>query len=530
MPKGRPPSRLSHAARPRQESGKSAGATPDGTHIVDGSVGAILLVRPSGRITRTNAAAARLFKYRPEELIDRDISQILPNAATLLSQVPAKSDRAPRWRQISGRTKSGRTLDLRIACRRLRLDRKQYIAISLDDAAPTRRMRQQLRASQTYLAKIVELSDDGIISVRADGTIQLFSSGAEHMFGYKAVEVLGRNLDMLLPTDLRASHAQHMANFLSYKGATRRMGQRSEVLAQRKSGVTFPVDVSIMHFNVGNETILTAILRDITERKRNEHALEEAKRLAELASRAKSAFLANMSHELRTPLNAIIGFAEVMSRETFGPLGSSRYQTYCTDIHQAGTHLLNVINDVLDVAKIEAGGLMANNDDVDVHAVIRSCVQMVRERITAAGLYLVVDVAAALPALHADERLLKQMLLNLLSNAAKFTPKGGITITANRTGEGELVIAVQDTGIGMAAADIPKAMQAFGQIDSTFNRRVGGTGLGLHLVRSMIELQGGRLQLESEPAIGTTVRLVFGAERLNQSLPTHPQEGPASSR
>jgi PAS domain S-box-containing protein len=376
-------------------------------------------------------------------------------------------------------------------------------------------IRDQLKASQVHFAKIIELSTDAIISVDSHGRITLFNTGAEAMFGYPAARVLGRPLEILIPKRFRGRHRAHIASFIGGdKGSMRRMGQRGEILARRKGGAEFPAEASIMHYIVQNEPVLTAILRDISDRVATEAARHEAMRQAELANRAKSEFLANMSHELRTPLNAIIGFTEVMTRETFGPLGSPRYRGYCKDIGEAGRHLLCLINDVLDVSKIEAGQMRPLESEVDVAAILQACLRMVRERALAADLLVHVNVADDLPALLCDERLLKQMLLNLLSNAIKFTLEGSITVNALVAADATLQISVADTGIGIAGADIPKALQPFGQVDSTLTRRFGGTGLGLHLTRSMVELHGGHLDLTSTIGIGTTATLTFPAGRL----------------
>jgi PAS domain S-box-containing protein len=367
-----------------------------------------------------------------------------------------------------------------------------------------------LQASQIHFAKIVELSTDAIISVDAQGRITLFNAGAEAMFGYPATRILGRPLDLLVPKRYRGRHRAHIAAFIAdHHGSMRRMGQRGDILARRRGGAEFPAEASIMHYEINGERVLTAILRDISDRVATERARQEAVRQVELANRTKSDFLANMSHELRTPLNAIIGFTEVMSRETFGPLGGDRYRGYCKDIGEAGRHLLSLINDVLDVAKIEAGQMRPVLRRVDVAAAIRSCLRMVRQRIEAAGLLLRTEIDRDLPPLLCDERLLKQMLLNLLSNAIKFTPQGEVTVSAGRAAAGDCRISVSDTGIGIAEHDIPTALLPFGQIESSLSRKFGGTGLGLHLVRNMIELHGGHFDLSSELGRGTTATLVF---------------------
>ncbi|MBM3601099.1 MAG: hypothetical protein FJX35_23115 [Alphaproteobacteria bacterium] len=241
----------------------------------------------------------------------------------------------------------------------------------------------------------------------------------------------------------------------------------------------------------------------------------EARRLSEYANRAKSEFLARMSHELRTPLNAIIGFADIMRNGMFGPLGSPRYHDYVADIRSSGRHLLDIINDILDLAKIEAGRYELAEERIDPARIIASTMRFVRERAQIGGVQLVTTIGPDTPMLRADERSLKQIMVNLLSNAVKFTPSGGtVTAFTRLTAAGELVIGVTDTGIGMAAGEIPEALRPFGQTKSAHVAANEGTGLGLALVKSMIELHGGKLDLESSVGVGTTAMARFPADRV----------------
>jgi signal transduction histidine kinase len=231
---------------------------------------------------------------------------------------------------------------------------------------------------------------------------------------------------------------------------------------------------------------------------------------AQVADRAKSEFLANMSHELRTPLNAIIGFSESMSLALFGPL-SAQYREYAQDIHAAGGHLLNILNDILDLSKVEAGYLELHSQKIEVAHLFNDCARFIVNRLVGQNIeFQPTDIV-----IWADEMRLKQVMLNLLSNAIKFTPaEGSITIAATVAETGDVTISVRDTGIGIKAADIPVALAPFGQIANPQTLLHPGTGLGLPLARHLIELHGGRMSLESESGIGTTVRLTLPANRL----------------
>jgi PAS domain S-box-containing protein len=256
---------------------------------------------------------------------------------------------------------------------------------------------------------------------------------------------------------------------------------------------------------------------DITERRRVEADLRRAKDEAELASRSKTEFLANMSHELRTPLNAIIGFSDILMGQIFGPLGDGRYGDYARDIRDSGLHLLNLINDVLDVSKVEFGKVELIEETVDIVAIVESCARLMRDRAETAGLRLAQELPSGLPQFLGDSRRLKQILLNLLSNAVKFTPSGGrVTVRATFAPEDGFRIIVEDTGIGIAGADLEKALRPFGQIDSRLARKYQGTGLGLPLARSMAELHGGKLELDSSPGQGTTATIWLPAGRVLQ--------------
>jgi signal transduction histidine kinase len=292
---------------------------------------------------------------------------------------------------------------------------------------------------------------------------------------------------------------------------------------RRKDGRVINVEISARKVILQGRILLYNSAHDITQRKTYEAKLRESEEQyrnaafeAARANSTKSEFLAHMSHELRTPLNAIIGFSEIVAGELFGAIDNRRYVEYAGDIHTSGKHLLSIINDILDLAKIEAHRRELTESVIDLQETAAAALRLVRGRAENGKLRLVNEITrGCVPLLQADERAVKQMLLNLLSNAVKFTPKGGlVTVSAEMREDRSLVVTVSDTGIGIAPENIPRALAPFGQVENAISHSAEGTGLGLPLVKALMELHGGFLELESEVDKGTQARLVFPASRV----------------
>ncbi len=303
--------------------------------------------------------------------------------------------------------------------------------------------------------------------------------------------------------------------------------EQGRTLRQRRLATAASLEETTMQDFLSNGRVINVVHRpmpgggslatydDATGSYSAERQLRIAKEEAELASRAKSDFLANVSHELRTPLNAIIGFSEIIKDQLFGPMGNQRYCEYAIDIHDSGTHLLSLINDILDLSKIEAGKFDLHEEAIDLEAATKSCFRIMRDRAEEAGVVLQHRFAAPMRNLKADPRAVKQILLNLLSNSVKFTDPGGrVLVYSSISQDGGLVLHVEDTGIGIADSDITKAMAPFGQVVSSLSRKYEGTGLGLPLTRHLVDLHDGKLTLSSEKGQGTKVSIVFPPQRV----------------
>ena len=259
---------------------------------------------------------------------------------------------------------------------------------------------------------------------------------------------------------------------------------------------------------------VVSVYSDITDLKASERKLIQARSQAEMANHAKSEFLANMSHELRTPLNAIIGFSEIIAHELFGPLGNEKYLDYMQDIHQSSRHLLSIINDVLDMSKIEAGKLELSKEPLNIRHLIGEVIRMMRERADSRGIELVTKLSDVEVEIWADERAMKQIFLNLLSNAIKFSRDGGeVSIRVASDELGLAVVEFEDHGIGMNEEELERALQPFGQAKPSTTRNYGGTGLGLPITKGLIEAHGGKLAIESRAGQGTTARISMPTER-----------------
>ncbi|HEX3756879.1 MAG TPA: PAS domain-containing sensor histidine kinase [Rhizomicrobium sp.] len=385
-------------------------------------------------------------------------------------------------------------------------------AVLIATAAQDRQRAADLAAAEgaAMYRFLADNAMDLITRHSADGRIRFASPASNALLGRIPDEMLGLALPSLVhPEDLRPLQSALIES--SYFG---RAGE-AEVRLRHRDGhwVWAEIRCRPAAHGMGEPADIVAVTRDITERKKHERELVEARDQAMAASRAKSRFLANMSHELRTPLNAIIGFSEVMSREMFGPLGP-RYQEYSRLVHESGSHLLELINSVLDMSKIEAGKFELAQDVFDLSETAASAVRFVRLAAERARVTLKTEIASEAHIIYADRRAIKQVLVNLLSNGVKYTPAGGeVKVSARVLPQRGIEIIVADTGTGISKADLDRLGRPFEQVENAETRAKEGTGLGLALVKSLTAMHGGEAVLSSVLGEGTTVhvRLPYAA-------------------
>lgn len=404
-----------------------------------------------------------------------------------------------------------------------------FIARIIDRLAAMERKLRQALAEQSVaqselkrhtdlearLGRLMTASSDEIYFFDAETLRFLYvNDGARQNLGFTQEELASLTPINLKP-DISLAEFRNLIAPLIHGAETMLVFETRHL---RKTGSLYPVEVHLQYAPAESPPLFIATIQDITQRERSLQDLEKAREKAEEANRAKSAFLANMSHELRTPLNAILGFAEMIGGQYLGPIADKRYIEYGQDIERSGQHLLEIINDILDISKIEAGSYTLNEEVASLGDTVRRCFELLEQQASKGGIKL--SSAEDISDLHlqCDRLRLKQILINVLSNAIKFTAAGGeVRISSRYLKDGTLDLVVRDNGSGMNEKEVEVALSMFGQVDQSLARKYEGTGLGLPLSQSLMELHGGTLALESEKGAGTSVHLHFPQSRLISS-------------
>ncbi|MGJ8572135.1 MAG: ATP-binding protein [Hoeflea sp.] len=362
------------------------------------------------------------------------------------------------------------------------------------------------------LRSILETATDGVVILNNDGTIRSMNGSACALFNYDENETHDQPFAMLFAHESQRAVMDYVSGLADH-GVSSVLNDGREVIGREASGGFLPLFMTIGRLTGSNG--YCAVLRDITNWKRTEEELRNAKRAAETANSHKSDFLARVSHEIRTPLNAIIGFSEMMSEERFGPIGSPRYLEYAHDIGNSGKHVLDIVNDLLDISKIEAGQVSMEFVSVSLNDHLAETVSLLQPMANSQRVIIRTSLSASVPEVVADQRSIKQIALNLLSNAIRYTPSGGqIVVSTSYEPSGNVIIRIRDTGIGMNRKELEHAMKPFGQVGPGARQRGDGTGLGLPLTKAMVEANRAQFDIVSTPGEGTLVSIAFPPQRV----------------
>jgi PAS domain S-box-containing protein len=486
--------------------------------VAEQGPGALIATDAAGQVVYWNAAAESIFGYAPAEACGQALAALIVPPAERAEEARLRAEaldgNAERYEVLRVR-KDGVPLYVNCGMRPLRDASGRVLLLTHMADATRHRARRDADLVQARFQGVLESAPDAIVIVNGTGRIVLFNAQARALFGHAETAMIGEPIERLLPQRLRHAHVDHRAGYIGAP-RMRAMGEGRELNGVRASGEEFPVEISLSPIETEAGRLVMSAIRDISERKRFERTLQEKNVELERASRAKDHFLATMSHELRTPLNAIIGFTGLMLMKLPGPLTADQEKQLGL-VQSSGKHLLSLINDLLDLAKIESGNVELHLEPVDCRPIVEEVVQTLRPQALLKGLQIGIDWPDVPVIARADRRALQQILLNLAANAVKFTPRGRVALQARIADDGApahaVALSVEDTGLGISAEDQQRLFQAFTQVgDALARRKAEGTGLGLHLSLKLAELMHGRIDVHSVPGEGSRFTLRLAGE------------------